>query len=271
MAEINPMTVHIATVVGCIALAASAPAAEPERVLRLQAELAAQQLSRYFETLKGFEFKVSQDTVVPSTGERYSETLSYASQGSLYWFDYTDDSEEVSTQSAFDGEYGQYLDKAIGRLAIQKNKRMSDFVAMDATGLLQPFSFFNADVYLGVGTKNSQPQIPSSDALGDMKQWVRRLSGNGVTLGTGEIRGRKVVIVSLPGGVPPGVTYPTTFTVYLDPQRGFYPIEWERLAADGSIREVYDIEEVEVEKTKSGIAFSYPQGGKSLHLLWRRQ
>lgn len=220
-------------------------------------EMAATTMSQYFKAMKSLEFKAVQETTVSSTGQHYTEELSYVGEANCYRFDVTDPNPRLSVAGAFNGEYGQYLTKDDGLLALKKGERFSDMDAMTVLGALNPFAWFTADQYGGIHSATPKCQIPTPVLLGNAEEWKRRLTTN--TVPRMQMRGKKQLLaITMDGGTVPFETVKCTYTVLFDPDRGFFPVAWERFDKEDDEREVYEIDEFASAKAPKGGVFIYP-------------
>lgn len=247
--------------------AVAADAIKPENSADVSAlSVVAEQLSKYFQRYSTFEFSATQETVIPSSGERFTETLSYVGAGQHYKYAYSDGTPSFTCEMAFNGEYGQSWDKENNMLHLKKEERMSDGTASNVLGVLAPFQFLTTNDLEGNTSARRKFSFPTLTSLGDAEQWRRRVH-DGVTAETISRDGRPLLCVTMPGGVMYGRKFDTTYRVFFDPKRDYLPVEWERASTTGETREVYKVEEFGSVKTNDGGMFTYPKTASRLKYL----
>lgn len=205
-----------------------------------------QSMIRYFQPIEALEFEVLKNVeVVSQPSENYSHQLQYAAREHRYKYTFIQESHDTGSDDletiSFDGVRGYYFRKSNGELDITPS-RNSDRHLSQMQGFFEPFAFILAKE--NDGTPHGALMFPTLKDYKEAASW-KVFAGQLDNAVAVKRNGEETLCVTMPGEIMPWTRAGTTFKVFLSRKLGYYPVAWERTAADGSFRYVYEVNDLQ--------------------------
>ncbi|MDR1146776.1 MAG: hypothetical protein LBK71_11675 [Verrucomicrobiales bacterium] len=230
--------VFIYGVLGTVSVPARAAGDDPDKL----AQTIVRELRGQFSNLTGYELSATRaiwqnpELIKPLLAPPLAGKLSLALSGTRFYLHdqlaFGPAGEKNFRMAAYDGEYYQVLTTHTGYLYLKKTAQPPrEYFRRYLDEYLRPLEFFSEL------TKDDDSQFTILADLQQAANWelfAKRISNAGYV----EVAGKKMARFEVKSGIEYTTAQKSHYVVLADPDRAFFPVQWERIA-DETAKPIY--------------------------------